>query len=122
MLSATGNTTGYHRSFYCTVLLFYSLLICASAGAQEGGIAQDRLDQLIIATCYTCHSADDQREGAIPSLHGLSAQHINELLRAYKTGREQGTIMNRISAALTEAEIDRISAILGRQERQHDPR
>ena len=103
-------------------LLFYSLLICASACAGEDGTGPDKPDQLIIATCYTCHSADDKRENAIPSLHGLSEEHINELLHAYKTGHEQGTIMNRISAALTEAEIDRISAILGRRERQRDPR
>ena len=73
--------------------------------------------RLVIATCYTCHSATGAGADTIPPLQGLSETYIKELLTAYKTSREQATIMNRISKALTDAEIDRISAMLGRGER-----
>lgn len=102
--------------FLFVTLFLQSLAVChaSTAAEQAPEIAYFRL---VIATCYTCHSATGDGADAIPPLQGLSETYIKELLTAYKTGREQATIMNRISKALTDAEIDRISAMLGRGER-----
>ena len=106
------NYTGYCHPFYCTVLPLCLMLACLPAKAGE--VEVEPYYQLIVATCYTCHSADNNGAGAIPDLRGLSEPDLNKLLHAYKNDREQGTIMNRISKGLTDAEIDRISVMLGR--------
>ena len=102
--------------------LFITLFLQILAAWHPARAAEEQAPEiayfrLVIATCYTCHSATGAGADAIPPLQGLSETYIKELLTAYKTGQEQATIMNRISKALTDAEIDRISAMLGRGER-----
>lgn len=104
---------GRINKFPLVILLLQTLSAWNPAGAQEAQAPDSAYYRLVVATCYTCHSATGDGAGAIPPLEGLSGTRIKELLTAYKTGREQATIMNRISKALTDTEIDRISAMLG---------
>ena len=103
--------------FLFVTLFLQTLVAWTPACAAEEQTPDRAYFRLVIATCYTCHSATGAGADAIPPLQGLSEAHIKELLTAYKTSREQATIMNRISKALTDAEIDRVSAMLGRGER-----
>ena len=107
---------GKRYKFPFVILFLQTLAAWDPAAAQEEQAPDEAYFRLVVATCYTCHSASGGG-GAIPPLEGLSGPHIKGLLTAYKTGREQATIMNRISKALTDAEIDRISAVLGREGR-----
>ena len=108
---------GKSNKFAFLLILLQILVAWTPARAAEEQAPEIAYFRLVVATCYTCHSATGADADAIPPLQGLSETYIKELLTAYKTGREQATIMNRISKALTEAEIDRISAMLGRGER-----
>ena len=101
----------------CGLLLLLVPAAGNPASAEERQEPEPAYFRLLVATCYTCHSAENKDEGAIPGLHGLSETDINELLKAYKSDRERGTIMNHVSKALTDAEIDRLSTMLGRRER-----
>ena len=103
-------------NFLLVTLFLQTLAAWHPARAGEEQAQDSAYFRLVIATCYTCHSATAPGTDAIPQLQGLSEAHIRELLTAYKTGREQATIMNRISKALTDAEIGRISVMLGRGE------
>lgn len=114
MLCTLEHSTGYGKPCYRATVLLCLLLTCIPASAAADLI--DPYHQLLIATCYTCHSSANDAPEAIPGLHGQSATDIRDKLLAYKNDREQGTMMNRVSKALTDAEIDRISAILGRQQ------
>ena len=108
---------GRINKFPFVMLFLQALAAWNPAGAQEEQAPDSAYYRLVVATCYTCHSATSDGAGAIPPLEGLSGTYIKELLTAYKTGREQATIMNRISKALTDTEIDRISAMLGGEAR-----
>ena len=108
---------GKSNKFPFVLILLQILAAWHPARAVEEQAPEIAYFRLVIATCYTCHSATGAGADAIPPLQGLSETYIKELLTAYKTGQEQATIMNRISKALTDAEIDRISAMLGRGER-----
>lgn len=109
--------TGRIDKFSPVILLLQTLVAWYPASAGEEQAPESAYFDLVIATCHTCHSATGAGAGAIPPLQGLSEAQIRELMIAFKTDREQATIMNRISKALTDAEIGRISAMLGREER-----
>ena len=97
--------------FSFVVFLLPSLAAWSPASARDGEDADNSYFRLIVANCNTCHSAENHAPVSIPKLDGLTAAEINQLLTAYKTDREQATIMNRISKALTDGEIDGISAM-----------
>ena len=101
------------NKFPFAILLLQTLVAWNPASAGEVQEPGSAYFDLIVATCYTCHSATGAGADAIPPLEGLSEAHMRELLLAFKNDREQATIMNHISKALTDAEIDRISAMLG---------
>ena len=97
------------------IALLLTPVICKPLAAQEQ-TPENAYLRLIAATCYTCHSDPGNDAGKIPGLQGLTASRLRELLTGYKTGELQGTIMGRISKGLSDAEIERISALLAGQE------
>ena len=97
--------------FSFVVFLLQSLAAWNPLSANEGQDAGNSYYRLIVATCHTCHRADSREAGSIPGLDGLTATQVKQLLTAYKTDREQVTIMNRISKALTDEEIGEISGM-----------
>ena len=100
--------------FSFVVFLLPSLVAWNPVSGREGEDADNSYFRLIVANCYTCHSADSRAPVSIPQLDDLTAAEIKQLLIAYKTDREQATIMNRISKALTDGEIDGISAMFNK--------
>ena len=105
------------RVLLLLTLLLQALAIWNPAGAGEEQAPDSAYLRLLVATCYTCHSGADHEGAAIPRIEGLAQARVRELLTAFKTDTERVTIMNRISKALTDAEIDRVSAMLSREER-----
>ena len=99
--------------FSYIVLFLQALAALNPVNASEEKGADDSYFRLISTTCLTCHDAGNGDAAAIPRLDGLRAAEIKQLLNAYKSDRERGTIMNRISKALTDTEIDGISAMFG---------
>ena len=109
ILPVMENSRNLYKFPYIAVALLQFLISCNPASAGE---APDKTYfRLITATCQTCHSDDSRTAVSIPKLDGLTATRIKQLLTSYKSGQEQGTIMNRISKALTDEEIDGISGM-----------
>jgi cytochrome subunit of sulfide dehydrogenase len=48
---------------------------------------------------------EGKSNGAIPSLYGMSAKQLESALLAFKSGKRNGTIMNRIAKGYTDNEI-----------------
>ena len=105
-------TIGKVHKFSFAVLFLQALATWNPASAGDGNVADNRYFRLIVATCYTCHSGGAQGATAIPELTGLTEAQVKELLTAYKTDQQQATIMNRISKALTDNEIEHVSAMI----------
>ena len=103
--------TGSLYKFSFVIFLLSFLVARNPVSASETEDAHNSYFRLIVANCYTCHSAGDRAAVSIPKLDGLTAAQVKQLLVAYKTDQEQATIMNRISKALTDGEIDGISAM-----------
>ncbi len=91
-------------------LLLALYLLPLPAAAQAPGIAPS----LLAASCGTCHGPDGRGAGSVPPLDGLAPEAIRTSLLAFRQDRLPATIMNRLAKGFTEAEIDALSAFLGR--------
>ena len=107
-MDVSGN---FHKFSYVALALLQSLITCNPAQADEEPDGSHL--RLITATCYTCHS-DNSDKAAIPSLDSRPTGEIKQLLTDYKTDQKQATVMSRIARALTDDEIDRISAMFNK--------
>ena len=76
----------------------------AIAADASGGLA---------TACSSCHGLAGRSAGAIPPLAGLSPPEIAQLLRQFRSGERQGTIMARIAKGYTDQQIDDLAASFG---------
>jgi cytochrome subunit of sulfide dehydrogenase len=60
--------------------------------------------------CAACHGPEGRSTGMIPSLRNLSPNALHGALRAYRSGERTGTVMNRLTQGLDDADIDAITA------------
>jgi sulfide dehydrogenase cytochrome subunit len=83
------------------------MAFCCSAMllAAETSYAGGTIGRTIGVACNACHGPQGRSEGAIPSIHGLPAKQIESALRAFKSGKRPGTIMNRIAKGYTNNQI-----------------
>jgi len=66
------------------------------------------------ASCSGCHG---MQPDATLSLAGLSAQEILQAMSEFRSGERQGTIMGRIAAGFSEAELQAITDWLEEREK-----
>lgn len=59
--------------------------------------------------CFTCHGPEGKSPGAIPSLHGKSAEAIVKTMNDFKSGARPSTVMARHAKGYTDAEIAAIA-------------
>ena len=90
-------------SGFAVCLLVSPLALGAGASGQAIGF-----------TCAGCHGTDGDSQGSAPSLQGEDAERLKEMLMAYKTDKEQGTVMNRIAKGYSDEEIAAVSEYFSR--------
>lgn len=64
----------------------------------------------LVNACAACHGPDGRSQGAIPSFNTFPKDSIVEVLRAFRSGERQGTVMNRIAKGLEDVDIEAIAA------------
>ncbi len=70
----------------------------------------DQASSPILAnTCFSCHGAQGNSIGAMPSIKGKPASYIETMLIAFREDKRQGTVMNRIAKGFTPTEIKSLS-------------
>lgn len=88
------------------LLLAGGLLV--SSGVQAGEPSAAALAD----TCAGCHGTDGVSAGpSMPTIAGMPAGYLKELMRAFKSGERPSTIMGRLTQGYSEAEIDQISDV-----------
>ncbi|MDF9392122.1 cytochrome c family protein [Methylococcus capsulatus] len=76
----------------------------------------EKLDTVLAALgCLGCHAEEEKQITEPASLRRFDAKDIASVLREYREGKRSGTVMNRIAAGLTDDEIERIAAFLGKK-------
>ena len=83
-------------------------LVAALAVTGLGGPAAkaDMASSTVLAnTCFSCHGTDGHSAGAMPSINGKPAKYIEVALKAFRSGKKQSTVMQRIAKGFDDAEI-----------------
>jgi sulfide dehydrogenase cytochrome subunit len=62
------------------------------------------------SSCSGCHATNASAGTPVPPLQGRSAGEIAEATMEYKTGKRQGTIMDRIAKGFSDEEVKAIAA------------
>ena len=78
----------------------------AAAGAADQLAARGAA---LMNACAACHGPNGHSQGAIPSIDTLSRKNLVTALRAFRAGKRQGTVMNRIAKGLSDDDIDAIA-------------
>jgi len=82
------------------VLLFAGVSISAAEITQ--GV-------MLSNSCAACHGTDGKSPGAIPSIHGKSAQFISQALTEFRASTRSSTVMGRHAKGYTDEEIKLIA-------------
>ena len=80
------------------------IVACSPAFAAASG---DHHAREWAAGCLGCHQPV---AGPIPRLHGQSRDELAAKFRAYRDGRQPGTVMPQLAKGYSDAQIDAIAA------------
>jgi len=85
--------------------LYLAALVCVAGASVQGVSAADPSGRAIAATCNGCHGYDGHAMPPMPGLAGVSASHIEQQMKDFKSGARPGTIMGRIAKGYSDAEM-----------------
>lgn len=86
----------------------------AAALVMAAGTASAATGPSGAAACSGCHRSAGAG-GAVPAINGRPAGEITALMRAYRRGDGDATVMNRIATGFSDAEVEAIAAWLEQQ-------
>jgi cytochrome subunit of sulfide dehydrogenase len=86
------------------------LVVIGSSSYPEAADLTVQRGAALANACATCHGPEGRSSGAIPSLRDLTPNSLHDSLRAYRSGERTGTVMNRLTQGLDDADIDAITA------------
>lgn len=95
-----------------------SLLALASPVLAAGPAGNVAAGQEKSKTCASCHgpTGNESLDPTYPKLAGQYPEYLAKSLRDYRSGERQNTIMAGMAAALTDEDIDDLSAFYAAQE------
>lgn len=96
----------------CARVALWCVLV-GIAGTPATMLADVTRGQILASTCFACHGTDGKSPGAIPRLHGYSAEILASQLKGFRDGTRPATVMNRHAKGYTDEEIDLIAEYIG---------
>ena len=63
-------------------------------------------------SCFTCHGPAGKSPDAIPSINGKNASFIEANMKAFRSGKRQSTVMQRIAKGYTDREIKALAGYI----------
>jgi cytochrome subunit of sulfide dehydrogenase len=72
----------------------------------------DATGKAIAFTCFGCHGDGGHSSGDIPSIAGKKAAYVEEVFAAFASGKEESSIMMRISRGYSKQEIKAVGEYL----------
>lgn len=90
--------------------------VAAIGWVQSAQAVQPASAEMLTLTCYACHGTRGASAGPLqPSIGGQSARYMADTLLRYQSGERPSTVMGRIMAGYSPAEIKGIAEHLAKQ-------
>lgn len=102
-------TSKYEKVIVSAVMGIAGLFSAAAVQASE--ISRG---SVVAATCYTCHGTYGVSKGAMPSINGIPAKRMKNILMEFKDKKRASTVMGRHASGYTEEEITDVANYLGK--------
>ena len=90
------------KSFLVAIPVCLGLALMAAPAAEAGPI------NVMADSCSGCHGTDGQSLGAMPAFNTKTADELKKMLRDYRTGAREATVMDRIMKGYSDAQLDAI--------------
>ncbi len=87
-------------------VLFSAACLSISVSTSAADISQGTM---LSNSCAACHGTDGNSPGAIPSIHGKSAEFISQALKEFRSGERESTVMGRHASGYSDEEIQLIA-------------
>jgi len=81
----------------------------------------DTATAVSVQACYGCHARPGTEANGIVTFTARSALEIATRLKAFRSGKLNSTVMNRISRGYTSAELEKIAALMASQAASEAP-
>ncbi len=89
----------------------------AAAKPAKPALMTGASDEMLATTCFGCHGTQGYSNGpATPTIAGLEADYLQEVMEDYRDGERVSTIMNRIAKGYSDKEIEQLAAYFSRQQ------
>lgn len=88
-----------------------TLPLCLAFGLVLAPFAAQAADPIAVMAdaCAGCHGTDGHSVGAMPAFSNKKLQELQSMLREYKAGKREPTVMDRIAKAYTDEQLDAIA-------------
>ena len=73
-------------------------------------LADTAAGEILAQPCFACHGPQGQSIGDIPGIHGKSGALIASVMREFRNGEREGTLMDRIARGYSDEEIAALAA------------
>ncbi|RAU20581.1 sulfide dehydrogenase [Paramagnetospirillum kuznetsovii] len=90
------------KSYLVAIPVCLGLALVAAPAARAGSA------NVMADSCAGCHGTGGQSLGAMPAFNTKSADELKKMLRDYRSGAREATIMDRITKGYSEAQLDAI--------------
>jgi sulfide dehydrogenase cytochrome subunit len=87
------------------LLISGSLALAIGGGTALPAQAQSADGMALGDSCTSCHGVDGHSQGSVPSIGGVDKATLLSALTAFKAGKGDPTIMNRVVRGYTDAEL-----------------
>ena len=81
----------------------------ASLAAAPVGAEEVSRGAILSGSCAGCHGTDGHSPGAIPSIAGKPAEHLERAMKQFRSGQRPSTVMGRQAKGYTDEEIKLIA-------------
>lgn len=83
------------------------------AQAAEPSLSLPSQASVLAGPCTSCHGANGEGSGAIPTLHGRPAFALLEQLKAFRSDQVPSTVMNRLAKGYSDEQLALLAAYFG---------
>lgn len=88
-----------------------TLSLCLAFGLVVAPVAAHAADPIAVMAdaCSGCHGTDGHSVGAMPAFSNKKLDELKTMLKEYKAGKREPTVMDRIAKAYSDEQLDAIA-------------